>query len=129
MKVLALALAALLSGCAMTDGFVRKEVVIEYKYVVRSASSAQKSLPPYPAALDVDNANQLALAEWIKANEERQLRLVSIIEELVKFYEQPVTKKERDDAALKAAAETAATAPTAPASTPAASKISGRFGG
>jgi hypothetical protein len=84
---------SLFSGCST---FTRKEVVVETKYVVRQASAAQKSLPPYPAGIDVKSANQLDLAKWITENEERQMRLERIIEELIKFYEKAPTKEETE---------------------------------
>lgn len=87
--LLAILISLTLGGCA-TDKFVRKEVVVEYKYIVRSASQAQKEKPKYPDTLDVANADQLSLATWIKQSEERQLRLEAIIDELIEFYEKPV---------------------------------------
>lgn len=91
-SVLSLILAVSLSGCALTDSFVRKEVVVEYKYVVRKATDQQKTKPNPVPVIDVLKSNQLDLAKWIKDNEERQLRLESLLDELVKFYEQPVVE-------------------------------------
>lgn len=70
-------------------------VVVEKEYVVRQAVSAQKELPPYPAPIDVQTATQIELAEWLAASEERQWRLESIISELIKFYEAPVSEAEK----------------------------------
>ncbi len=90
---LILALSLSLSGCSNTNPFVRKEIVVEYKYVIRSATLAQKEKPKYPDAIDVITADQLSLATWIKQSEERQIRLEAIIDELVEFYEKPVDTK------------------------------------
>lgn len=70
------------------------KVVTEYKYVVRTATKAQKTLPNYASPLDVSKSTQLDLATWITKNEERQLRLEAIIKELIDFYEQTVTNLE-----------------------------------
>lgn len=94
MKRLLLILVATLAltGC---ETFVRKEVVIEYKYVVRKATDQQKNKPDYPAPIDLESANQLDLANWLKSSEERQFRLEAIVDGLVTFYEQAVTGDER----------------------------------
>lgn len=70
------------------------KVVVEYKYVVRTATKAQKAMPEYTAPIDVVSATQLDLATWITKNEERTLRLEAIIKELIDFYEQTVTNLE-----------------------------------
>ena len=90
--ILILAACLALAGC---DTFVRKEVVVEYKYVVRKATDQQKNKPDYPGAIDVAKANQLQLAEWIKQNEERSLRLESLIDTLISFYEKEPTVEEK----------------------------------
>jgi hypothetical protein len=82
-----------LVGC---ETFVKRETVVETRYVVRTAVEDQKRLPPYPPPIDVKTASQLELAQWILASEERQWRLEAIIAELIKFYEKPVTKEEQD---------------------------------
>lgn len=93
MKVLLIAvLAILLSGCTTT---IRKEVVIETRYVVRTASEAQKRLPPHPAPINVDTATQSDLAEWIAQSERRALDLEAIIRRLVEFYEMKPTEDEK----------------------------------
>lgn len=74
-----------LPGC---ETFVRKEVVVETKYVVRKATAQQKTIPPFPAPINVATADQLALAEWIAQSERRQYDLESIISRLIEFYEQ-----------------------------------------
>ena len=99
--------ALLLSGCSFSSMFVQKEVVVETKYVVRTASAAQKEIPPYPQAANPETANQLDLAKWIRDSEQRTWRLESIIEELVKFYEAPVTEEERKKLEEKTKAENA----------------------
>lgn len=63
-------------------------VVPEYHYIVRKAPAELKELPPYPASLPA-SANQLDLARWIKAAEERQYALEAKQTELIKFYEAP----------------------------------------
>ncbi len=94
MKLLTtLALALLLTGCFET--VPKKEIVIEYEYIVRRASPELKMLPPQPQAIDPTKANQLDLADWIVANEARMLRLEAIIESLIKFYEAPVNPEEK----------------------------------
>jgi hypothetical protein len=90
--ILILAACLALAGC---DTFVRKEVVVEYKYVVRKATDQQKNKPEYPPAIDVSKANQLQLAEWIKQNEERGLRLESLIDTLISFYEKEPSVEEK----------------------------------
>lgn len=85
----------LLSGC---ETLVKRETVVETRYIVRTAVEDQKRLPPYPPPIDVKTASQLELAQWITASEERQWRLEAIIAELIKFYEKPVTKEEQDKA-------------------------------
>jgi PBP1b-binding outer membrane lipoprotein LpoB len=95
MKYLVAIIAALmLTGCFGTFE-TKRDVVTETKYVVRTASAAQKQIPVYPAPIDVQTANQLELAQWIIANEKRQMDLESLIKELISFYEQPVTKEEK----------------------------------
>ena len=93
--LLTLMLAGVLSGCAMTDGFVRKEVVIQTEYVLRKATDQQKAIPPQPSPIDVNTADQSALAEWIVRTEQRMMDLESIIKRLIEFYEKPVTEAER----------------------------------
>jgi hypothetical protein len=94
MKLLTtLALALLLTGCFET--VPKKEIVIEYEYIVRRASPELKMLPPQPQDIDPTKANQLDLADWIVANEARMLRLEAIIESLIKFYEAPVKLEEK----------------------------------
>ncbi len=96
MKLLAaLILTLTLSGCALTDGFVNKEVVVETQYIVRKATDQQKALPAQPTPIDVATADQSALAEWIVRTEQRVLDLEAIIKRLVEFYEKPVTEAER----------------------------------
>lgn len=93
-NIIMIAMAGLaLSGC---DTFVKKEVLIQNQYIVRTATADQKVVPPYPAAIDIMTADQIALAKWISASEERTWRLESIIKELVDFYEMPVSQAERD---------------------------------
>jgi uncharacterized protein YceK len=104
--VLALAIAVLgLSGCA-TDSFVKKEVVIQYEYVIRKATDQQKALPDYPPVLDVETADQLGLAQWIADNEKRQLDLESIIKRLIEYYEQAPSAAEKAAATPAAAPST-----------------------
>lgn len=93
--IAALILTLTLSGCALTDGFVRKEVVTETHYIVRKATDQQKALPAQPTPIDVATADQSALAEWIVRTEQRVLDLESIIKRLIEFYEKPVTEEER----------------------------------
>jgi hypothetical protein len=95
MKTIAtLILMLMLSGCA-TDAFVRKEVVIQKEYVIRKATDQQKVLPPFPTPLNIETADQLALAQWIVDNEKRQLDLESIIKRLIEFYERTPTVEEK----------------------------------
>lgn len=94
MKLVLIALAALLAGCSTTE-FERKEVVIETQYVIRKATDQQKALPPMPQPIDVATADQIALAEWIARTEGRMLDLEAIIKRLIEFYEKPVTEAER----------------------------------
>lgn len=94
MKALVIVLCVALSGCAL---FEKKttEVVTRTQYVVRTASPAQKTLPPQPAQIDVTKATQLELAEWILQTERRMLNLESMIARLVEFYEKPPTEAEK----------------------------------
>ncbi len=94
MKALVLVMCVALSGCAL---FQKKEteVVTRTQYVVRTASPAQKALPPQPTPIDVTKATQLELADWIVRTEKRMLDLESIIARLVEFYEKPVTEAEK----------------------------------
>ena len=87
MRAFILACAFVLAGCQTQP---RVEVVVETKYVVRTASETQKKLPSYPEAIDPLTANQLELATWIGATEKRMMDLEAIILELVSFYEKPV---------------------------------------
>lgn len=102
MKKLLICLMLVLSGCATQQ----KEVLVQHDYVVRTAPSELKKMPAYPAAIDVQKANQLELAQWITNNEQYIYQLESKIRLLIEFYEKPVD---------------AASAP-APAPAPAASK-------
>jgi hypothetical protein len=86
------ALAALLTGCTTVT---KKEVVIETRYVVRTASEAQKRLPPHPRPINVDTANQAELAEWLAQSERRALDLEAIIRRLIEFYEMQPTEDEK----------------------------------
>ncbi len=100
--VLILSAVFFLVGCST---MTKQEVVTKNVYIVRTAVEDQKRVPPYPSAIDVSTANQLELAEWIAASEKRQWDLESIIDELIKFYEKPVTAEEQkapDSKALKA---------------------------
>lgn len=102
MKALMIAvLAASLTGCAFPDAFVRKEVVVETHYVVRKATAEQKKLPSQPEPIDVDTADQSALADWIVRSENRTMDLESIIKRLIEFYEKPVTDAERKEVEAK----------------------------
>lgn len=93
MKYLIIALSLFLSGCAFDSPFVRKEIVVEKQYVIRTATDQQKALPPFPASIDVKTSNQLQLAQWIVDNEKRQLELESIIKRLIEYYEAPVKEE------------------------------------
>jgi hypothetical protein len=105
MKSLASLLVILsLVGCST---FTQKEVLVQNVYVVRSASAAQKTIPPYNDPIDVSKATQIDLSKWIVASEKRTWELESLIAELIKFYEQPVT--EADRAKLAADVKAAAT--------------------
>lgn len=95
MKYLLLAVLVFLAGC---DTIPRKEVVVQHNYVVRTATQQQKTIPPYPAPINVLKADQSALAQWIVDNERRQLDLESIIRRLIEFYEAPVTPEEKKKA-------------------------------
>ena len=101
MKLLVIALALALTGCA-TDSFVRKEVVVQYEYVIRKATDQQKALPEYPTPLNLDTADQSNLAQWIADSEKRQLDLESIIKRLVEYYEMAPSVDEKAAAAEKA---------------------------
>jgi len=90
----ALLAALLLVGCGTTD-FVRKEVVVETRYVIRKASEAQKQLPPMPAKIDPQSATQLELAEWMAQTEKRMMDLESLIKQLIVFYEKLPTEEEK----------------------------------
>ena len=90
MKLIALILPLFLIACATAP---ESRVVVETQYIVRTATAAQKQIPPYGQPIDVETGSQIDLAEWIKNSEERQWRLETIIDELVKFYEQPVVAK------------------------------------
>lgn len=95
MKILILAAALLLSGCSITDPFVRKEVVIQHEYIVRKATDQQKALPAYPANIDIQTADQIQLSQWIADNEKRQLDLESLIKRLIEFYEAAPSAEEK----------------------------------
>lgn len=90
--ILAIGLCLVLSGC---NTFVRKEVVVEYKYVVRKATDQQKNKPEFPTPIEIKTANQLQLAEWIKQTEERELRLEALIDTLITFYEKEPSAAEK----------------------------------
>lgn len=93
MKILAgIMLTLFLVGC----GTPMKEVVVDTRYVVRTAVEDQKRIPEYPAPINVDTANQVELAAWIAATEERMWRLEAIIRNLILFYEAPVTEAEKN---------------------------------
>lgn len=93
MRLLLVVLAVLaLSGC---ETLVRKEVVVQQNYIVRKASDQQKALPPFPAPINVITADQVTLAQWIAASEQRQLDLESIIRRLVQFYEAAPSEVEK----------------------------------
>lgn len=93
MKTLASILILLsLVGCST---FTQKEVLVQNVYVVRSASSEQKTIPPYTAPIDVSKATQIDLSKWIVSSEQRTWELEAIIAELIRFYEQPVSEAER----------------------------------
>jgi hypothetical protein len=106
-RLLLIAVVLALTGC---DTFVRKEVVVETHYVVRKATDQQKTLPPYPAPINVITADQIALAEWIAQSEKRQYDLESIIQRLIEYYEQAPTPEEKKAAAPAAPASAASAA-------------------
>lgn len=95
MRTAIIVTALLLSGCSLTNPFVRKEVVVETRYIIRQATDQQKALPPQPTPIDVATADQTALAEWIVQTERRVLDLEAVIKRLIEFYEKPVTPEER----------------------------------
>lgn len=90
MRVFIISLCLLLTGC---ETFTKKEVVVKTEYIVRSASNAQKELPPHPTPINIQSATQLELAQWIVETEKRMLDLESIIKRLIEFYEKPEEKK------------------------------------
>lgn len=69
------------------------KIVVEKEYIVRTAPSNLKKLPEYPESIDLETANQIDLSNWILLNEERQWKLESMINELIKFYEAPIPDK------------------------------------
>jgi len=77
-----------LVGCETTKPDT--QVLIKKEYVVRTAPESLKSIPPYPAPIDVKTANQIDLAKWMLDNEKYLLSLESQIKSLIEFYEKPV---------------------------------------
>lgn len=77
-----------LLGCETTP-----KIVIEKEYIVRTAPSNLKKLPDYPESIDLETADQIELSNWILLNEERQWKLETMINELIKFYEAPIPAK------------------------------------
>lgn len=93
--IIALIAAASLAACGTTGKFVDTKVVTKTEYIVRVATDAQKTIPSYTPTINPDTASQSDLAEWITASEERQWRLEVLIQELIKFYERPVSAAEQ----------------------------------
>lgn len=79
-------LALTVSACA-TD----QKVVVEYRYVVRTAPETLKALPPQAAKIDPSTATNLDLANWIVDGEKRTYLLEDQVRSLVQFYEAPVS--------------------------------------
>jgi hypothetical protein len=94
-KVLLCVLVSMLVGCATTER-VNTEVVVQKEYVVRTATQALKEMPPYPATINPKTATQTDLALWMLENEKFILALQAKIDELVKFYEKPVTAEQNN---------------------------------
>lgn len=95
MKIILILAAALLTGCATTDGFNNTEVVVANQYVVRTAPDTLKTLPPLPPRIaNPATASNTQVATFINNTEQYVADLEAMIQTLVNFYEKPVTTTE-----------------------------------
>lgn len=96
MKFLILAATVVLTGCATTGtGFTNTEVVVARSYVVRTAPDQLKTLPPLPPKIaDPATATNNQVATFINNTEQYVTDLESMLQNLVNFYEKPVTSAE-----------------------------------
>lgn len=76
-----------LTGCATQK---QTEVLVKTQYIVRTAPTQLKTLPAYPAPINVETADQVALAKWINSTDGYIYDLESMITNLINFYEKPV---------------------------------------
>ena len=89
-----IALVAGLTGCG-TTGLNNTEVVVQTKYLVRTAPDQLKTLPPLPAKIqNPKTASNNEAATFMNNTEQYTADLESMIQTLVNFYEKPVTSTE-----------------------------------
>lgn len=88
-KILAILMIAFaLGGCGAT--MPEKTVVVETKYVVRTALDEQKAPPVRDAILDIKPTTDSELALWISAQDEYTTLWKKKFNELILFYEKPI---------------------------------------
>ncbi len=95
MKYLILLMVVFLTACGSVPQKPEPQVVVKKEYVVRTADSSLKTLPPLPSKIDPDKATQADLARWIKDTEDHRLKLEARIGSLIEFYEKPVKEEDK----------------------------------
>ena len=78
-----------LIGCSTTTKSIPPEklVVKETQYIVRVPPAELMTLPAKPADVDVDKADQAAVAEWLLRKEAYTLELENMLKRLAQFFE------------------------------------------
>ena len=101
-KLFALIVALALVGCSTTPKPIPPEklVIKETQYIVRIPPAELMTLPAKPADVDVEKADQAAVAEWLLRKEKYTLELENMLKRLAQFF-----KTEQDKANAQAAEE------------------------
>ena len=84
-KILTTLSFVILTGCSTCQ---ERDILIDQNYVLRKAPAELYVIPEYPT-MDVVNATQADVADWVTRNEERSRELESKIQRLKDFFEKP----------------------------------------
>ena len=84
-KLFAILPVAFLVGCSTCP---EQNILIDQNYVLRKAPEELFAIPEYPT-VDIINATQADVADWVTRNEERSRELENKILRLKEFFEKP----------------------------------------
>ena len=90
-KILTTLSFVVLAGCSTCP---EQGEIIDQNYVLRTAPAELYTIPEYPT-MDVVNATQADVADWVTRNEERSRELESKILRLKEFFEKPAIKESK----------------------------------